>query len=107
MEIQYRHTPAGTIISICEWDRETEDNIWTYYHWFEDEFNGPFIDYYFIGEIIEFETEDKIFIKFNSHKKTWSSSTIKESFIIKGEEVDQQNEQLEIWYALHTIPASA
>lgn len=107
MEIEYRYTPAGTILSIGEWNWKTKEVTWTYYHLFEYEINGPFIDYYFIGEKVEFEVEENIFIEFNKKERKWTHKKYDDSIIIKGEKVDKQNDQLKTWYGLYGLPASA
>lgn len=107
MEINYKYTPAGIILCIYEWDWKTGEGRWEYYHLFEGGCNGPFIDYCFIGNVIEFEIENDIFIKFDSEKRIWTNSNPKESLILQWEEVDRINECLTTYYAFNGPPANA
>ena len=73
MEVHFRYTPAGTVLTITEWDWSTEELVSNYYHIFEDAFNGPFINYHFIDERIEFETPNGVFVEFNLKEKKMES----------------------------------
>lgn len=107
MEIQFKHTPAGIVLCILEWNEEDRESYWEYYHLFEDACNGPFIGYCYVDNIIEFELEDEILIKFNSQKRIWQSVKPEESMILEWEQIDIINEHLKNYYALSGPPASA
>lgn len=107
MKIEYKHTPAGTIMSIGEWNTENDEMIWTYYHLLENVLNGPFINFYFVGKKIEFEVRENIFVEFNKQEKKWTHRKYEDSIIIKEEKIDLQNDQLKTWYGLYTLPALA
>ena len=100
MEVHFRYTPAGTVLTITEWDWSPEELVSNYYHIFEDAFNGPFINYHFIDERIEFETPNGVFVEFNLKEKKWRAVELKESIIIKGEQIEAMNQQLDFWYTV-------
>lgn len=107
MEIKFEYTTAGIILEINEWNWNTESIISSFYHFFEDSCNGPFIGYHHINEIMELETEDNIFLQFNAKNKTWKPVTLKESIILENESMKPIDNQLKIWYTLHGPPIKA